>query len=133
MVGDGPYKEYLEHFSFNQLNLKANVTFAGAMSDKDIADCYYECDLFAMISRQFNNNIEGFGIAFLEAGYAKKVVVVVNSGGIPDAVEHNKIGVLVNPNDLDKTSGAIIDLLQNKSKRIGSGKNRRKLMLNSFT
>ena len=51
MFGDEPYKEYLEQFVFNQLNLRANVTFAGAMSDKDITDCYYECELFTMIRR----------------------------------------------------------------------------------
>ncbi len=133
MVGDGPDKDYLEDMAFNQLDLSEHVTFAGSISDENVAACYYECDIFAMISRQHKNNVEGFGIAFLEAGYASKAVVGGNSGGIPDAVEHNKTGILVDPNDLGKISTAIIDLLQNENKRTEYGRNGKNRVLERFT
>jgi len=133
MVGDGPDKEYLEDLAFHKLNLRESVTFAGAISDENVAACYHECDIFAMISRQYGNSVEGFGIAFLEAGYAGKAVVAGDSGGIPDAVEHNKTGVLVNPNDLEEIAAAIIGLLQNKSKRTEYGENGKNRVLEKFT
>lgn len=133
MVGDGPDKEYLEDLAFHQLGLGGNVTFAGEISDKNVAACYHECDVFAMISRQYKNSVEGFGIAFLEAGYAGKPVVGGDSGGIPDAVEHNKTGVLVNPNDLEEIAAAIIDLLGNKNKRSEYGENGKTRVLTKFT
>ena len=133
MAGDGPDKEYLKDLAFNQLNLRGNVTFAGAICDENVAACYHECDIFAMISRQHGNSVEGFGIAFLEAGYAGKPVVGGDTGGIPDAVEHNKTGVLVNPNDLEKIAAAIIDLLQNKNKRSEYGENGKNRVLAKFT
>jgi phosphatidylinositol alpha-1,6-mannosyltransferase len=133
MAGDGPDKEYLEDLAFNQLNLRGNVTFAGAICDENVAACYHECDIFAMISRQHGNSVEGFGIAFLEAGYAGKAVVGGDSGGIPDAVEHNKTGTLVNPNDLEEIAAAIIDLLQNKNKRSEYGENGKNRVLAKFT
>ncbi len=133
MVGDGPDKEYLENLAFHQLNLREKVTFAGAISNENVAACYHECDVFAMISRQYENSVEGFGIAFLEAGYAGKAVVGGDSGGIPDAVERDKMGILVNPNDLDEIALAIIDLLQNKNKRTEYGKNGRNRVLKGFT
>ena len=133
MVGDGPDREYLEHLAFGELDLKDNVTFAGAISDEEVSACYHACDVFAMISRQYKNSVEGFGIAFLEAGYAGKAVVGGDSGGIPDAVEHNKTGVLVNPNDLDEIATSIIDLLKNKSKRMEYGENGKNRVLEGFT
>jgi glycosyltransferase involved in cell wall biosynthesis len=133
MVGDGPDKEYLEDLAFHQLGLGGNVTFAGEISDEKVAACYHECDVFAMISRQYKNSVEGFGIAFLEAGYAGKAVVGGDSGGIPDAVERDKTGTLVNPNDLDEIAIAIIDLLQNKNKRTKYGEKGKKRVLKDFT
>ncbi len=133
IVGSGPDKDYLEDLAFQKLNLKENVTFTGAVSNEDIANCYHECDLFAMISRQYKNNIEGFGISFLEAGYAEKAVIGGNSGGIPDAIENNKTGILVDPNDLNNIASAVIELLQNKQKRDQYGKNGKKRVLNNFT
>jgi phosphatidyl-myo-inositol dimannoside synthase len=133
MVGDGPDKEYLEDLAFHQLGLGENVTFAGEISDENVAACYHECDVFAMISRQYKNSVEGFGIAFLEAGYAGKAVVGGDSGGIPDAVERDKTGTLVNPNDLNEIAIAIIDLLRNKNKRTKYGENGKQRVLKGFT
>jgi phosphatidyl-myo-inositol dimannoside synthase len=133
MVGDGPDRQYLENLAFNELNLRESVTFAGAISDKSVAACYHACDLFAMISRQHKNSVEGFGIVFLEAGSAGKAVVGGDSGGIRDAVEQNKTGVLVNPNALDEIATSIIDLLQNKNKRMKYGENGRKRVIEGFT
>jgi len=133
MVGDGPDREYLEDLALNQLNLGKNVTFAGAIPDVEVAACYYACDIFTMLSRQHGNSIEGFGIAFLEAGYAGKAVVGGDSGGIPDAVEHNKSGILVDPNDIEEIAMTLIDLLQDKGKRAEYGENGRKRVLESFT
>ena len=53
--------------------------------------------------------------------------------GPDESVEHNIIGVLVNPNDLVETARAIIDISQNKRKRIEYGENGRNRVLNSFT
>ena len=133
MVGDGPDKEYLEDLAFNQLSLRENITFAGTISDENVAACYYECDIFAMISRQYKNAVEGFGIAFLEAAYAGKAAVGGDSGGIPDAVEHNHTGILVDPNDLNEIATAIIDLLQNENKRTEYGENGKNRVLKGFT
>jgi len=133
MVGDGPDREYLEDLAFNQLNLGKNVTFTGAIQDVEVAACYYACDIFTMLSRQHGNSIEGFGIAFLEAGYVGKAVVGGDSGGIPDAVEHSKSGILVDPNDIEEIAMTLIDLLQDKDKRAEYGENGKKRVLERFT
>ena len=133
MVGDGPDRAYLENLAFNELNLRNNVTFAGAISNENVAPYYYDCDIYAMISRQYKNAVEGFGIAFLEAAYAGKAAVGGDSGGIPDAVEHNHTGILVDPNDLNEIATAIIDLLQNENKRTKYGENGKNRVLKGFT
>ena len=132
IAGDGPDKGYLETL-VAQENLTNHVTFTGAISNEELASCYYACDLFAMISRQHNGSIEGFGIAFLEAGSAGKAVIGGNSGGIPDAVEHNVTGVLVDPENIDAISMVVTELLKQEKKRTRLGLNGKQRVMNEFT
>ena len=76
---------------------------------------------------------EGFGITFLEANSCGCPVIGSNSGGIPDAVEHNINGLLVDPQNHASLSKSISLILSNKDKRnklIYKGKKR---VLEKFT
>ena len=57
---------------------------------------------------------EGFGITFLESNACGKPVIGTNSGGIPDAIQHRKNGLLIEPNQPSKTAEAIFELFNNK-------------------
>ena len=57
----------------------------------------------------------------LEAAAAGKPTVATRVGGIPDVVEDGKSGILVEPDDHDGLSRALIDLLGDDKKRLTSG------------
>jgi len=86
-----------------------NVIFAGFVSDKEIANYYNLCDLFVMPSKG-----EGFGIVFLEALACGKPVIAGNKDGSRDALLDGELGILVDPDDVNAISEAIIKVFKKR-------------------
>ena len=82
------------------------VTLAGFVPDDELVAFYQSCDVFAMPSRK-----EGFGIVFIEALACGRPVLAGNRDGSVDALLDGELGVLVNPDDPDEITAALIDLL----------------------
>ena len=73
-------------------------------------------DVFVMPSRQ-----EGLGLSIMEAQAAGVPVVASRVGGIPTLIEDGKTGLLVEPENKDALSEAIIRLLNDKPLRESIG------------
>lgn len=78
------------------------------------------CDIFVT---PFLNTVGvvDYPISMLEAMALGKPVVATKVGGIPEIIEHQKSGLLINPNDPAGLSDAIAYMLENQeeSKRMG--------------
>ncbi|HEU4686220.1 MAG TPA: glycosyltransferase family 4 protein [Nitrospira sp.] len=61
--------------------------------------------------------MEGFGIAVAEAMAWEKAVVATRTGGLPEIVEHEHTGLLVDPGNIDQLSQAVIELLRDRTRR----------------
>ncbi len=109
MAGDGPERKHLEHLA-RERGIAEHVRFAEAVADEELPTLYAACDVFAMTPRSIGPDVEGFGIVYLEAGLMGKPVIGSLSGGVPDAVAHDRTGLLVPPNDPSATADAIIRL-----------------------
>ncbi len=94
IMGSGPYGRQIEEETL-RLGLGGHATFLKQASYGDLPRYYRLCDIYIMLSRRMAQSVEGFGIAFLEAGACGKPVIGMEDGGIPDAVEHNRSGFLV--------------------------------------
>ena len=57
---------------------------------------------------------EGFGIAVAEAMMAEKPIIVANSGALPELIENENSGLIVEPFDAKEWAHAIIRLIENK-------------------
>jgi phosphatidylinositol alpha-1,6-mannosyltransferase len=68
-------------------------------------------DLHVGVSRLTARDVEGFGIALLEASASGKPVVAGRSGGMPDAVRDGETGLLVDPQDPESVARTIETLL----------------------
>ena len=66
------------------------------------------------------SRIEGFGIVFLEAALYKLSSIGSKVGGIPEAIEDGKTGILVGNENIEELQQAMVMLGQNKELR---GKN----------
>src|SRR5260370_32467423 len=121
IAGDGPERRRLEAI-VEQLSLGNHVCFYGQVNE-EVKQCLLaECDVFVLPCRSSATDFEGFGIAFLEAMRWGKPVVAGRSGGVPDAVEHGKTGLLVPPNDPDALAAAIASLLMDPAEATRLGR-----------
>ncbi|MBL8235622.1 MAG: glycosyltransferase family 4 protein, partial [Bryobacterales bacterium] len=66
-------------------------------------------DLFVMPSRARldHDDVEGFGMVFLEASACAKPVIGGRSGGIADAISEGETGLLVDPEDPAELAAAV--------------------------
>jgi phosphatidylinositol alpha-1,6-mannosyltransferase len=128
IVGDGIYKKNLEDLVVSR-SLQDHVKFIGSCSNADLPKYYNLCDVFVMASRDMDDNVEGYGMVFIEAGACGKPVVGGRSGGISDAVLDQKTGILVNPSDPNEIANAIKSLIKNPSLSMKLSETARKRVL----
>ncbi|MCR4345205.1 MAG: glycosyltransferase family 4 protein [Candidatus Scalindua sp.] len=124
IVGQGSEEIRLREMAQN-LDLENQVVFTGFISDNQLPAIYNSCDIYVMASREIPGRldlVEGFGISFLEASASGLPVVAGDSGGISDAVQNGKTGLLVNSDEPEDIASAIKRLLNddNLSRRLGN-------------
>lgn len=126
VVGDGPDRERLKRLS-REYKVEDKIIFTGKVDADDIADHFGLGDVFLMLARETENDVEGFGIVYLEAGYHKLPVVAGRSGGVPEAVLDGKTGVLVDPGGGDQMVSAVCGLFKDRAlaRRLGEEAQRR--------
>jgi len=111
IIGQGEYKRELEKLAKSK-QFRSNIIFLENISNQHLPIYYNLADIFIMPSRIENqNDVEGFGIVYLEAGLFAKPVIAGKSGGVEDAVIDGKTGILVEPNNSSAISNAILKLL----------------------
>lgn len=100
IVGDGYYRADLERLA-RALGVDDHVVFAGRVNDSELPAIYALADVFIMASRQRveANDVEGFGLVYLEASASSTPVIGGRSGGIPEAIVEGVTGLLVDPMD----------------------------------
>jgi phosphatidyl-myo-inositol dimannoside synthase len=110
-----------------RLDIAHNVRFIGHVMESEKAHLLRTCDIFIMLSRQDDVFVEGFGLAFLEAGVHGKPVVAGRHGGVPDVVIDGETGVLVPPTDVSAAAAAILYLVENpdEARRLGTAARQR--------
>jgi phosphatidylinositol alpha-1,6-mannosyltransferase len=101
IAGKGQNQEPLRA-QVGALGLTEGVRFLGYVPERDLADLYRACDLFVMCTHEFADRpeVEGFGMAFLEAQACGIPAVGTRTGGIPDAIREGEGGWLIEQNDV---------------------------------
>jgi phosphatidylinositol alpha-1,6-mannosyltransferase len=101
------------------------VTFLGYVTPAELPPLYRAADLFAGPSRdaRSRDDVEGFGIVYLEASASGLPVLATHTGGIPEAVEDGVGGILVPPRDPAALAGAWRRLAADDAlrRRLGAG------------
>jgi len=80
-------------------------------------------DVFAMPCRTRGSgmDVEGLGIVFLEASATGVPVIAGNSGGAPEAVQHNKTGLVVDGRSVNQVADAVAGLLTDRDRAAAMG------------
>ncbi|NET72377.1 MAG: glycosyltransferase family 4 protein [Sphaerospermopsis sp. SIO1G2] len=113
IIGKGEQEQSLKN-QVKVLGIEQEVEFLGFVSNEVLSSEYASCDIFVLpsiIDRQ--GDTEGQGIPVVEALAHGKPVVASAVGGIVDAIESGKTGLLVPEKDPQALADALISLLNN--------------------
>jgi len=114
VVGKGVEESNLKDLVAGE-GLIDKVLFFNDIQNSELPYFYSACDAFIMPSRLMSDgDVEGFGIVYLEANSFGKPAIAGRSGGIPEAVEHARSGLLIDPNSVEEISRAIVSLLNDQ-------------------
>lgn len=124
IVGDGEKRKELEALT-KEKGLLDKVEFAGFQ--EDVLPYLERMDLFVLPSRT-----EGTPLTIFEAMARELPIVATNVGGIPDIVQHNETGLVVEPGRPSELARAISRMLSNPEKMRAMGRKARERVLRDF-
>ena len=98
-AGKGPLQHELETLA-THLGIRRNIHFYGFLTQENLNDLYSSAHLFVHPSEmQSDEDQEGIPNSLLEAMATGLPVFATRHGGIPEAVEHGRTGILVEERD----------------------------------
>lgn len=110
LAGDGELKQALAA-RVSALGLSRKVHFLGLR--RDVCEVLAAADIFVLASHS-----EGHPLALMEAMAAGLPAVATAVGGVPDLIDDQLQGLLVQPRDCDGMAAAMDRLLQNPAERL---------------
>lgn len=121
MAGDGPLQSICKNL-VRALNIQNNVIFIGSLVHEEVIN--YMKNSFAFVQHSItaeNGDMEGCPVGILEASAAGLPVVSTYHAGIPDVIQHEKTGFLVEEHDVAGMAEYMLNLLDNKdlAKKLG--------------
>lgn len=105
-----------------------NCTATGKIPLAEVKQHFQDASLFALPT-----TLEPFGIAYLEAMAHKLPNIGSNIGAIPDFIQPNENGYLVEPGNADQLADAIIKLLDSPERCAAFGEAGHKLFWDNYT
>jgi glycosyltransferase involved in cell wall biosynthesis len=119
IVGEGPLRASLES---QAADLSDVVEFAGASSQEDLAAEYRQASVFVLPAAiPPDGNTDALPTVLLEAMASGCAIVSTRVAGIPEIVDHEENGLLVEPADVPALTAAIERLLADPQLRARFG------------
>jgi phosphatidyl-myo-inositol dimannoside synthase len=132
IIGDGPDRARLARIAAD-LQLDGAVKFFGAVNDAERDRAYARAWCFAMPVRAEGDDVEGFGIVYLEAAMAGLPSLGGRGSGAEDAILDGETGVIVDGGDTVAIREALAHLIGDPARAHTMGSNARERALRDFT
>ena len=132
IVGSGPQSVELKKLT-ESLGLENNVRFLGAVDERTLMAEFSKAAVFILpCVKAKNGDMDGIPVSLMEAMYLQIPVVSTNISGIPELIENEKEGFLVEPKNVEQLANAIKILLQDEDMRRKMGKRGRRKIEEKF-
>lgn len=126
IMGTGPMLNHIREQLKEEIN-QNKVRVLGFVDDETKIKEIINCNLYLMLTY-----FDLMPISIMEAMAASKPIISTKVGGIPDLVEDNYNGYLVNPKEVDAVVEKIEHLTLNHDECIEMGNRSREIVLNNF-
>src|SRR5581483_7648686 len=122
IAGEGPMRKELEQFIW-ELGLTGAVTLRGFLGQTELCELYAQSHVFVHPSEiTEDQNQEGVPNSMLEAMSTGLPVLATLHGGIPEAVENGRTGLLVPERDDEALFNAMIELTSSPERLFALGR-----------
>src|SRR5262249_42471042 len=113
IAGRGPDMAALRTLA-ETLRVAPRVRWLGYVPEEDLPELYRASDLFLLCSRETasRQEVEGFGLAFLDAQACGVPALGTRTGGIPDAIKEGEGGWLIAQDDVPALSAVLSHLVE---------------------
>jgi colanic acid/amylovoran biosynthesis glycosyltransferase len=112
IAGKGPLQSHLEELA-EELGIAAKVHFRGFLSQPELMELYATSHFFLHPSETPpDQNQEGIPNSILEAMATGLAVLATRHGGIPEAVEHGRCGLLVEERDFEALATSMKNIVR---------------------
>jgi glycosyltransferase involved in cell wall biosynthesis len=133
MCGDGLLHDMCVNL-VNYFKMSDNVIFHGSVKPDFLKQLYGKVVGFVQHSiTASNGDMEGTPVAVLEASAAGLPVVATKHAGIPDVIQHEKTGLLVEEHDVDTMATYMTALLKDRDYARTMGQAGRALIKSDFS
>lgn len=131
-VGDGPDLAMLQRLAVQE-SLDTRVTFHGTKTRDELVELLQNADVLAAPSVPTSDGRrEGIPVVLMEGMACGLPVVASRLSGIPELVNSDDVGLLVEPKDICGLAGAFELLAQDKGLRTQMGRNARQRIADEF-
>jgi len=127
LVGEGPQRGDLERLA-SSLGIRERTQFVGSQEGAAVANLLQGCAVLAVPSRA-----ESFGIVIIEAMASRTPVVATAVGGIPEIIEHEVNGLLVEPENPEALAHGLQRVLTDRELRARLVENAYSSVMDRFT
>ncbi|PIS09495.1 hypothetical protein COT75_01340 [Candidatus Beckwithbacteria bacterium CG10_big_fil_rev_8_21_14_0_10_34_10] len=111
------FKYYLVGQGMEEKKIKSELKksnffwqYKSSLTELEKANFYSKIDIFVLPTLSLKNDVEGFGIVFLEASSFGIPVVASQVDGVKEAVWQNQSGIFTDPKSSEKIAESILNL-----------------------
>jgi glycosyltransferase involved in cell wall biosynthesis len=126
IAGEGPDRSHVE-FMRSELGLESHVNFLGQFEEDAVLELLQSSDVFLHTSLS-----EGISNGAIEAMACGLPIVTTDVGGMPEAVQHGRHGLVVPPRDSYSLADALGQLLDSRDLRMEMGASGRSRAVEEF-
>lgn len=128
LVGSGPQMDEYKQLAV-RLGIAQKVSFVGRVPHQEVPNELAKLDIYVALSRL---DSESFGVAIIEAGAARRPVVVSDAGGLPEVTLDDVTGLVVPRENPQAAADAIEKLVFNPELRMQMGEAGRKHVAETY-
>jgi phosphatidylinositol alpha-1,6-mannosyltransferase len=124
IIGDTPTQSLNKNIQSKELilasaqkhNIQNHILFIGNISDDELlSSWYFLADIHVFPVKYISDDPEGFGMVAIEAAAHGTPTIAFTTGGVIDAVRHEKTGYLVKNQDYQNMADNIMRVLEDKN------------------